>query len=50
MGEVLRKLSFVIPCYRSEQTIARVVQEVISTVKTRKGYSYEIILVSDHSS
>ena len=43
------KLSFVIPCYRSEHTIADVVQEIITTVSTRSGYTYEIILVSDHS-
>lgn len=49
MGAVLRKLSFVIPCYRSEHTIAGVVQEIIETVETRAEYTYEIILVSDHS-
>jgi len=42
-------LSFVIPCYRSEHTITGVVQEIIATVEARKEYSYEIILVSDHS-
>lgn len=49
VGVVLRKLSFVIPCYRSEYTITGVVQEIIATVETRTEYSYEIILVSDHS-
>ena len=44
------KLSFVIPCYRSEKTISTVVDEIRETVKTRKElYDYEIILVSDHS-
>ncbi len=42
-------LSFVIPCYRSEQTIAGVVEEIISTVQTRPGYDYEIIAVNDCS-
>lgn len=45
----MRKLSFVIPCYRSEHTISNVVQGIINTVKTRSEYTYEIILVSDHS-
>lgn len=44
------KLSFVIPCYRSEKTIGTVVDGIRNTVKTRKDlYDYEIILVSDHS-
>lgn len=45
----MRKLSFVIPCYRSENTISSVAQGIINTVKTRNEYTYEIILVSDHS-
>lgn len=45
----MRKLSFVIPCYRSEETITGVVQEIIATVRGRKEYNYEIILVSDYS-
>lgn len=45
----MRKISFVIPCYRSENTITGVVNEIISTVKTRTDYTYEIILVSDYS-
>lgn len=44
------KLSFVIPCYGSENTIESVVDEIRNTVKTRSDkYDYEIILVSDHS-
>ncbi len=43
------KLSFVIPCYRSERTIENVVNEIIETVKTRENYDYEIILVNDGS-
>ena len=44
------KLSFVIPCYRSENTITAVVDEIRNTVKTRSdSYDYEIILVSDYS-
>ena len=43
------KLSFVIPCYRSERTIRAVVNELVETVKTRPGTDYEIILVNDCS-
>ena len=42
-------LSFVIPCYRSQNTILKVVDEIEQTVKTRDGYDYEIILVNDCS-
>ena len=43
------KLSFVIPCYRSENTIETVVQEIRKTVATRPGTDYEIVLVNDCS-
>ncbi len=43
------KLSFVIPCYRSENTIETVVQEIRETVATRPGTDYEIVLVNDCS-
>lgn len=43
------KYSFVIPCYRSEQTIGSVVEELILEL-TREGLDdYEIILVNDCS-
>ena len=42
-------LSFVIPCYRSQNTILKVVDEIEATIKTREGYDYEIILVNDCS-
>ncbi len=42
-------LSFVIPCYRSENTVMSVVNEIEETIKTRDGYDYEIILVNDGS-
>lgn len=44
-----KKLSFVIPCYRSENTITKVVDEIKKTVVTREGFDYEIILVNDCS-
>ena len=43
------KLSFVIPCYRSENTIGTVVQEIRDTIATRPGTDYEIVLVNDCS-
>lgn len=43
------KLSFVIPCYRSEHTIRNVVDEIVSTMMTRPEYDYEIIMVNDGS-
>ena len=42
-------LSFVIPCYRSQNTILKVVDEIERTVKTRDEYDYEIVLVNDCS-
>ena len=42
-------LSFVIPCYRSENTIEKVVDEIIRTVSEREKYDYEIIAVNDCS-
>ena len=43
------KISFVIPCYRSERTIASVVSEIIGEVSKRPGIDYEVVMVSDHS-
>ena len=43
------KISFVIPCYRSEHTIEGVVSELRSVVARRPDVDYEIIMVSDHS-
>ena len=42
-------LSFVIPCYRSEATISKVIDEIIETVAQRPGYDYEVICVNDCS-
>lgn len=42
-------VSFVIPCYRSEQTIGRVVEEIDRTMGELAGYEYEIVLVNDAS-
>lgn len=43
------KISFVIPCYRSENTIKIVVDEIIATMQSRANNDYEIILVNDSS-
>lgn len=45
----MKRLSFVIPCYRSEYTIENVVQEIIETVSKNTEYEYEIILINDNS-
>ena len=45
----MTKISFVIPCYRSQNTIEKVVDEIKNTVLLRDGYDYEIILVNDSS-
>lgn len=43
------KLSFVIPCYRSENTVLNVIQEIRRVLLQRPQYSYEIITVNDCS-
>ncbi len=48
-GKMSKLVSFVIPCYRSEQTIGRVVEEINGTMETLPGYTYEIVLVNDAS-
>ncbi len=42
-------VSFVIPCYRSEQTITGVVEEITQTMGQLPSYTFEIILVNDCS-
>ena len=42
-------VSFVIPCYRSEQTIGKVVEEINRTMKSLTQYRYEIVLINDAS-
>lgn len=44
-----RLVSFVIPCYRSSQTIGGVVEEIDTAMKGLAGYKYEIVLVNDAS-
>lgn len=46
----MKKISFVIPCYRSERTIETVVAEIRDTVSTRaQDFDYEVVLVNDCS-
>lgn len=42
-------LSFIIPCYRSEKTIGKVIREIVDTVSGAEDYDYEIICVNDCS-
>lgn len=45
----MKKVSFVIPCYRSENTLENVTTEITDTMKALTGYEYEILLVNDFS-
>lgn len=43
------KLSFVIPCYRSADSVADVVHRIVNTVLEDGRYDYEIICINDYS-
>ncbi|SEA52835.1 Glycosyl transferase family 2, partial [Pseudobutyrivibrio sp. ACV-2] len=43
------KVSFVIPCYRSEKTLEIVVSEIQNKMQQMTEHTYEIILVNDCS-
>lgn len=43
------KVSFVIPCYRSEKTLPGVVAEIEETMNNLGKYEYDIVLVNDCS-
>lgn len=45
----MKKVSFVIPCYRSEQTLPKVVAEIEEKMKDLGRYEYSIFLVNDCS-
>lgn len=45
----MKKISFVIPCYRSQNTITDVVNEINCAMQDLKQYEYEIVLVNDSS-
>ena len=44
----MRKISFVIPCYHSAQTVGNVVRDIVDTVLVLSEFQYEIILVNDN--
>lgn len=45
----MKKISFVIPCYRSEHTLPHVVAEIEEKMKTLSQYEHDIFLVNDCS-
>lgn len=45
----MKKVSFVIPCYRSEHTLPHVVKEIDDTMAGLDRFSYEIIMINDCS-
>lgn len=45
----MKKVSFVVPCYRSERTLSAVVGEIQEKMKTMPRYEYDIFLVNDCS-
>lgn len=45
----VKKLSFVIPCYRSSETIGNVINRIKKTVESDGRYDYEVICVNDYS-
>lgn len=49
MSEVMKKISFVIPCYRSEHTLPHVIAEIDEKMRQLAQYEYDIFLVNDCS-
>ena len=45
----MKKISFVIPCYRSENTVEGVVLEIKEAMNKLGQYTYEVILINDSS-
>ena len=45
----MTKVSFVIPCYRSEHTVAAVAAEIEKTMAALPRYTWELVLVNDCS-
>ena len=45
----MKKVSFVIPCYRSEHTLPHVVAEIRTKMQELTQYTYDIFLVNDSS-
>ena len=47
-GETMKYISFAIPCYNSEKSIAEVV-DLTKGELLKLGYEYEFVLVNDYS-
>lgn len=45
----MKKVSFVIPCYRSEHTLPKVIAEIREKMDSLSQYAYDIFLVNDCS-
>ena len=45
----IKKVSFVIPCYRSEHTLPHVVTEIREKMEELSQYTYDVFLVNDAS-
>lgn len=45
----MKKISFVIPCYRSSKTLPGVVAEIEETMQKLPDYRHEIVLINDCS-
>lgn len=45
----MKKISFVIPCYRSQDTLESVVREISGSMQSLSNYTYEVILINDCS-
>lgn len=45
----MKKVSYVIPCYCSENTLSKVINEICATMEQMDCWEYEIILVNDAS-
>ena len=45
----MKKISFVIPCYRSEHTLPHVIAEIEQKMKEMSQYEYDVFLINDCS-
>ena len=45
----MEKLSFVIPCYRSQNSVGNVIDRIVKTVEADGRYDYEIVCANDYS-
>ena len=45
----MKTISFVIPCYASEGSVALVMEEIRQTVAEKPEFDYEIVAVNDCS-